>query len=64
VKAVEFVLTKAAGRTIDLSLDRKHRAAKGLLRLHGTLEECGAVLEQLLTVFDKAIERKRASDFQ
>jgi hypothetical protein len=58
-KAVDFLLAKAAGRAIDLSLDRKHRAAKGLLRLYSTLEENSAVLGQLLTIFDKALERRK-----
>jgi hypothetical protein len=58
-KVVEFILTKAAGRTIDLSLDRKHRAAKGLLQLYSTLEESTAVLGQLCIIFDKAVERRK-----
>ena len=58
-KTVEFLLTKVAGHTIDLSLDRKHRATKGLLRFYSTLEESDEVLEQVLTIFDEAVERRK-----
>lgn len=58
-KVLDFFITKAAEHSLDLSLDRKHRAAKGLLRLYNILEESTALLEQLLIVFDGAVERRK-----
>src|ERR1700687_5461125 len=58
-KIIESVLGKAAGHTIDLSLDRKHRASKALLRFYGTLEKSSVLLEKLLDVFDTAIKRQK-----
>lgn len=62
-KVMEFVLTKAAGRTIDLSLDRKHRASKALVRFYGTLEESSVLLDTLLVIFDTAIKRQKPVSF-
>jgi len=58
-KVLEFVLTKAAGRTIDLSLDRKHRAAKAFLRLYDTLESSALLLDELLSIFDRAVQQRK-----
>jgi hypothetical protein len=58
-KVLEFVLTKAAGRTIDLSLDRKHRAAKAFLRLYDTLSSSAILLDDLLPIFDQAVQKQK-----
>src|SRR6266478_5195584 len=58
-KVIEFVLTKTAGHTIDLSFDRKSKASKALLRFYETLEESSVLLKQLLKVFNEAIQRQK-----
>ncbi len=47
------------GFRCDLSLDRKHRAAKGLLRLYNALQDNATLAGELLLVFDRAVERKK-----
>jgi hypothetical protein len=42
-KMVEFMATKLLGSSIDLSLDRKRKAARTFLRLHHILKELEAI---------------------
>ena len=58
-KVVEFVVSKATGHAIDLSLDEKRRAARALIRFYETLEESSVLLKELLKVFDEAVEKKK-----
>lgn len=58
-KLTEFFVMKVAGRRIDLSSDRRHRAAKALVRYYHALEESGAMLTELLEIFDNAYQKQK-----
>jgi hypothetical protein len=58
-KLTESVLTKLAGRRIELSLDKRHRAAKGLLRFYDTLQQARDLVEELVDVFGAACSRRK-----
>jgi len=58
-KLTEFFVTKVAGRRIDLSSDRRHRAAKALVRFYHALAESGAILTELLEIFGNAYQKKK-----
>jgi hypothetical protein len=58
-KVVEFVVSKATGHAINLSLDQKRRAARAFVRFYEMLEDSSLLLEELLKVFDEAVEKKK-----
>jgi hypothetical protein len=58
-KILEFLLPKAADHVIKFSPDARRNAARALIRFYETLEETDLILEDLLEVFDEAVEQKK-----
>jgi hypothetical protein len=58
-KIVEFVVSKATGHAMSLSRDQKRTAARALIRFYETLEESSLLVEDLLKVFEVAIENRK-----
>jgi hypothetical protein len=58
-KVLDFVTSRAADRTITWSLDARRNAARALIRFYETLDASGMLLENLLEVFNEAVERKK-----
>jgi len=47
-KVIEFLLTRIAGKKVDLSLDEKKRAAKAFVRLHEAILSLELILDNFL----------------
>jgi hypothetical protein len=58
-KIVDFLLSKAIDRVSKFLPDEKRKAARALIRLYEHLEDSDLLLEDLLEVFDKALEQKK-----
>ena len=57
-KIVEFVITKLAGRQIDLALDEKKRTAKDFLDLFESVVELERMIDKLLRHFQGQLDGK------
>jgi len=62
-KVLESVLSKATGHALTFFFDQKRRVAMTMVKLYETLEESSVLLEQLLEVFDQAVEKKKPISF-
>jgi hypothetical protein len=58
-KVVDFIISKAADRTITWSLDARRKAARALIRFYETLEDSNLLLQNLIEVFNNALKRKK-----
>jgi hypothetical protein len=47
-KVIDLVLTRVAGKHIELSLDKKHQAAKAFVRFYESVTDLQAVLDEFL----------------
>ena len=57
-KAIELVLTRLAGKHIDLALDNKRQAAKAFVRFHESVTDLQAVLDEFLKYSESFIQQR------
>jgi hypothetical protein len=62
-KIVDFIISKAADRTITWSLGARRKAARALIRFYETLEQSSLLLQNLIEVFNNALKRKKPISF-
>ena len=57
-KVIDLVLTRVAGKHIELSLDKKQQAAKAFVRFHESVTDLQAVLDEFLKYSESFIQRR------
>lgn len=62
-RLTESFLSRIAGKQVELSRDRRHRAAKALLKFYYSVVEANEVLVELLQVFERALQIRKPVRF-
>ncbi len=58
-KLAEYIATKLIGKKIDMTLDKKSRAAKAFLTFHNAFIELDDVLSKTIDLLDNACNRRK-----